>query len=913
WTRYQRNPKMYDLERHINDTTFRRTLWTDVVEIFKLSVSLPELPEPAITVYNFYQLIKCIQQAWDMLHLTSQDCRQVYNIIRPFIHEIPIFKEIEDVLFPARHPDHLWKIIEETKNISELDPSKITIHSILLVLVEIRNLFRQGDQITPFQHHLVYISCSSVLLKNIINLPQIALYIDASERFFSNRTRFTEVGPHFTHVAELFRQALISSDKNSLIGSQIEQDLITTFNTIDQKMNSVYKDHHDQYYEEIASLRNGMKEIQLQLAEMKKGTQTWTYSPSFDMQVANLHEMIKVFQEVLPKGSGQHQITFGACTCGYKLKDEVPSTIWRGYNEYTWNKLRTTFSSIKDHYQTWSQTNGEIFTEQMLAILSALYEVEGRVGRSILRLILKGSKNQKIFAHGLETNKQYGSLEKFTLPKIMDFIDDALMNKFLQVKRRGIHNLPFLYLAPKGHNVLTTVRPQISDAFVEEGDADQILRIYRQSPASVKEHLLSLIVDKERQDVILSFVTQFSGEDIDAFIAAISPERHRYLEPLLFRVLLNNWIAVAKRKTLHALLKEMNSTFLEKGLAPIIMQINPTQILQLYKSSLSSDQDQIIHLVLKHNRLDLVDNLLTEISDTDFNHLLDNLKRRMHSPKISEGKTIAALLFTKIQDGLSRPKLKKIREVLSQVDRKTIIQYIKRAIPITDPRKMSQVYQESPPVFQDIILELILEKKSINILNVLLQETRGKSLETVLNGLCNLPPKQRGQVLLSFLLTGMGTETKRQQIRRTLTLISKNALSKRFQEVVPQITVDQILNLFNCTTITQKALIIETILTNNRLDLIETLITQLKGTEFDFFFKCITKTPSKKIGPILFSILLEEEAPLDLRQQALSCLIQIDKENPMSGIKQLLAGLLPFEKGTLKKEIRAFVTHYDIF
>jgi len=89
--------------------------------------------------------------------------------------------------------------------------------------------------------------------------------------------------------------------------------------------------------------------------------------------------------------------------------------------------------------------------EEIKAILRAADELIATGGRSMLAKLLKGSKDKKVPAHGLDRCPVYGYYRKLTLQEITNRIDWMIKKGYLEIEYRD--RLPMLVFSEIGWEV----------------------------------------------------------------------------------------------------------------------------------------------------------------------------------------------------------------------------------------------------------------------------------------------------------------------------------------------------------------------------------------------------------------------------------------------------------------------------
>lgn len=92
------------------------------------------------------------------------------------------------------------------------------------------------------------------------------------------------------------------------------------------------------------------------------------------------------------------------------------------------------------------------------AMLLAGDNIAGQAGRSMLAKVLKGSRDKKLLAHGLDKSEFYGYFKALTLAQITERVDWMIVNDFLEIKYDG--DLPLLVFTDRGWEILLEVRAE---------------------------------------------------------------------------------------------------------------------------------------------------------------------------------------------------------------------------------------------------------------------------------------------------------------------------------------------------------------------------------------------------------------------------------------------------------------------
>jgi aryl carrier-like protein len=97
------------------------------------------------------------------------------------------------------------------------------------------------------------------------------------------------------------------------------------------------------------------------------------------------------------------------------------------------------------------QDSGPLTTEEIKIILRGADDLIGDGGRNILAKILKGSRDKKLLALGLDKSPVYGYYSNLTIYDITSKIDLLIKNRYLIIEFSG--KLPVLVYSPKGWEI----------------------------------------------------------------------------------------------------------------------------------------------------------------------------------------------------------------------------------------------------------------------------------------------------------------------------------------------------------------------------------------------------------------------------------------------------------------------------
>ncbi len=154
--------------------------------------------------------------------------------------------------------------------------------------------------------------------------------------------------------------------------------------------------------------------------------------------------------------------------------------------------------------------------EELRMILRGADDLIRRGGRSLLTLILKGSRSKDVLGRSLDENPAHGFYKNLTVEEVQARVDWVICRGFLAIEYDG--RLPMLVYTPKGW------------AIEQETVADEILRNLDQAVrASPGPPDMSDLVDRNRE-VIWRLLEKIEGSGDPRFIPALEA-----WEPLDYR------------------------------------------------------------------------------------------------------------------------------------------------------------------------------------------------------------------------------------------------------------------------------------------------------------------------------------------------------------------------------------------
>ena len=195
-----------------------------------------------------------------------------------------------------------------------------------------------------------------------------------------------------------------------------------------------------------------------------------------------------------------------------------------------------------------NSNNDKFIQEHVFYIIGALNLNEGQIGRNALRLILKGSKNKILLNHELNKNPFYGKLSHLTLEKIKTLINKTINDKFIYIKYKGLHNLPYLFINKNGSRLLKNY--EYNQSFIniiKNLTPEQHLSIFKIKSDEKKRNFLAQIVTLDKIEILELFSIKLKKRDINLLIEFLSDKPDRKFTAILFSILFRDNISVKSK------------------------------------------------------------------------------------------------------------------------------------------------------------------------------------------------------------------------------------------------------------------------------------------------------------------------------------------------------------------------------
>lgn len=141
------------------------------------------------------------------------------------------------------------------------------------------------------------------------------------------------------------------------------------------------------------------------------------------------------------------------------------------------------------HYSLSDVKGIQLNEEEMEVILRAADEIIFAAGRSMLALILKGSKSKQLLEHHLNECPSYGYYHTKSIEEITTYVDWMIVHQYLEISYNG--QLPLIVFAEKGWELLKPIyAKELFNKILNVKDEDQ-------------SSLISTLLNVNRQVIVL--------------------------------------------------------------------------------------------------------------------------------------------------------------------------------------------------------------------------------------------------------------------------------------------------------------------------------------------------------------------------------------------------------------------------
>ena len=130
--------------------------------------------------------------------------------------------------------------------------------------------------------------------------------------------------------------------------------------------------------------------------------------------------------------------------------------------------------------------------DELRCILRAADEIIMTAGRDMLAKILKGSKDKKVLAHGLDQSPVYGSFSDRTLAEITKMIDWTIGSRYLAVKYEW--RLPLIVFGPRGWGLYKPIHAEeLHQLILKTNEDEHVLALVERLKNTNREIVLILL------------------------------------------------------------------------------------------------------------------------------------------------------------------------------------------------------------------------------------------------------------------------------------------------------------------------------------------------------------------------------------------------------------------------------------
>lgn len=130
--------------------------------------------------------------------------------------------------------------------------------------------------------------------------------------------------------------------------------------------------------------------------------------------------------------------------------------------------------------------------DELRCILRAADEIIFTAGRDMLAKILKGSRDKKVLAHGLDQCPVYGCFSDRTIAEIIRMIDWVIGSRYLALEYSG--RLPMIVFAPRGWELYKPIySEELHQLILQTSDNEAVQALIQQLKNTNREIVLILL------------------------------------------------------------------------------------------------------------------------------------------------------------------------------------------------------------------------------------------------------------------------------------------------------------------------------------------------------------------------------------------------------------------------------------
>lgn len=161
--------------------------------------------------------------------------------------------------------------------------------------------------------------------------------------------------------------------------------------------------------------------------------------------------------------------------------------------------------------------------DELRCILRAADEIIMRAGRDMLAKILKGSKDKKVLAHGLDQSPAYGCFNDRTLAEITKMIDWTIGSRYLAVKYDW--RLPLIVFGAKGWELYKPIyAEELHQLILHTNEDEYVLTLIERLKNTNREIVLILLeqIAASKNIGVIGFLEKWKKTEVKKVRARIN-------------------------------------------------------------------------------------------------------------------------------------------------------------------------------------------------------------------------------------------------------------------------------------------------------------------------------------------------------------------------------------------------------
>lgn len=575
-------------------------------------------------------------------------------------------------------------------------------------------------------------------IKNITKLSKI------SEEIRGAKINYEDFLPFLESLALQFQTIIESGfpekyDQSTIFSSSLNYLFDTTLQEIERCYGAIYHERHDAYYAILDSMAQEIDTIEKEMSALKNQTDFWDYSYQFNYWFRQLQKEIGEMKKYELQYEKIHEMTANGCSCKFNLHMNV--------YQNRMNNVRKRYEYIKTLFTKYQPNGGEGLPSHLGTILKCLLEVNDRVGRNLLKLILKGSKSATLKKYNLQNNKQFGKLAHYTIELILNFINAVIDYKFIDIHGRGAHQLPFLSLSEDGYAFLKSLDAQSSQTeFLKDASVSKILTYLEYN--SFRWDLIAPFVDHHRNDVIKAVFRQKIGPSFDILLDRIINVTEFF--PLLLEVLFTSSTPLNNKIKIVAALQTLSKKTPENGWNALLMtfkSLEKAKIIALYEVVKAPERKQILKQIIIFKRQDILTDLVPLLRTSELLDLFDLLDNKCSSDEL-----YSFLYPIALNKSLPLSVREKVYEKIMQIG----FQLPEAPPPIdlfsSSTTEILELYHKCLPIEKKPLFQSLLEVNRIDVLEAFLLTGTKSDLNLLLEIFHSNPKESVAPLLISLLV-----------------------------------------------------------------------------------------------------------------------------------------------------------------